>query len=196
MKSKTEEVKLVAYELNELSMEDAFFEDTAFIGIVSNEAAYRLCWLINEQLDYEFSCKPEHTSELLEKGATIVKGIPQVKGNAGNKAKKKGVQVADDITYYLPVFECKIDDSSCKHLIYKLKATALTKAPGLFDATENNEPSLLPEISEMDFLWSVQSSTADDDAARIASLLPSIEGILKAEVVPRIRLENLKNLLL
>ena len=94
-------MSVTKYKLDEAFMEDAFFEDTALIGIVSGLPAYRLCWMLNNYFDIEFACEPDMTLAL------------SVKGNIS----------------YLPVYQYQFKNSPDRYLLYKLKVDNVSLLP-------------------------------------------------------------------
>lgn len=83
------------------AMQDDFFADTAMIGIVSAEPAYRFCWILNNYFDIEFRNYPEQNISV----------------------KKK------DNTYYFPTYQHDVPNSNYKYLLYKLKSGKETLLP-------------------------------------------------------------------
>lgn len=79
------------------------------------------------------------------------------------------------------VYTCEIDHSGCRHVIYKVKT--------------NNE-SLLPELKELDYLWLIQSQTAEQQARDIVSYLRVMPDVLLAQVLSADRLKSINHLLL
>lgn len=90
------------YKLDEVSMEQAFFEDTAIIGMVSSLPVYRLCWMLNSYFDIDFVCEPDMTVELVAKGGTST---------------------------FLPVYQYQFPNSLNRYLLYKLKAENASLLP-------------------------------------------------------------------
>ena len=87
--------------LDDIAIEDSFFEESSLVGISSVLPAYRLCWLLNRHFDVQFICEP---------GMTII----------SNKS---------EMTYYYPVYQYEIPDSCFRHVIYKLKSENLSILP-------------------------------------------------------------------
>ena len=138
--------------LDESAMEDAFFEDTCLLGLASALPPYRLCWMLNEHFDINFTCEPEMTLESTKK----------------------------DNKYYYMIYEHQLENSSNRYLLYQLK---------------NNNVSLLPEISTVDYLWLIQSGESEQDAAEIAEELKKVPDIQFSRIIERAQLKNVKSLL-
>ncbi len=142
--------------LNEALMEEEFFEETSLIGIACALPAYRLCWVLNDLFDIEFTCETDMTISL---------------------TGKKG-----DELQYLPVYQYLLPNGVNRYLLYKLKA--------------DNNLSLLPEIGKMDYMWLVQTSDHEKDAAEIITRLKRSPDIVLSQALERTQLKNLKNLLI
>jgi hypothetical protein len=85
-----------------------------------------------------------------------------------------------DIERYFSVFQYCAPLSGCTHLIYQLK---------------NDKEALLPEVKQLDYLWLIQCSTADEDAHTIANHLRDINEIQLAQILSLDKLKNHNNLL-
>ena len=85
-----------------------------------------------------------------------------------------------DNDYYYLMYEYQLPNSSNRYLLYQLK---------------NNNVSLLPEISTVDYLWLIQTGTPEDDAAYLAEELRNIPDIQFSRVIDRDQLKNVKSLL-
>ena len=83
------------------AMQDDFFADTAMIGIVSAQAGYRFCWMLNKHFDIAFKNYPEQNITF----------------------KKK------DNTFYYPTYQYDLDNCDHKYLLYKLKSGNETLIP-------------------------------------------------------------------
>lgn len=79
--------------LNMELMQEDFFEETALVGIVSAQPAYRLCWLINNHFDINFIRDPEQVIDFKKKTETI----------------------------YFAIYLCELPNSSNRYLLYQLK---------------------------------------------------------------------------
>ncbi len=79
--------------LDTAAMRDDFFDEAAFVGIVSAEPAYRFCWLLNNHFDINFIRDPEQNVSFLKKE---------------NK-------------FHFQVYQCHLPNSFHKYLLYKLK---------------------------------------------------------------------------
>jgi hypothetical protein len=78
-------------------MESGFFSGSALIGIQSQDAGYHLCWKINEQFDFNFTCDPD-TCIAYKKNESFI---------------------------YFPVFQYVVPNSSELFLLYQVKRTRL-----------------------------------------------------------------------
>lgn len=79
------------------------------------------------------------------------------------------------------VYTCEIDHSGCRHVMYKVK---------------NNNENLLPELKELDYMWLIQSQTADEQAQELVAHLRNIPDVLLAQVLSTDRLKSINHLLL
>lgn len=155
--------------LDELKMEDAFFEESTLVGIVTGLPAYRLCWMLNNLFDIEFVCEPDMTIDLKqEKKQDLFSDMGM------------NLPGTDQDTVYLPVYQYMVPNSMDRYLLYKLK-------------TDN--AVLLPELPRMDYLWLVQTWNHEEDAANIISELRKLPDIVLSQILERAQLKNLKNLL-
>lgn len=155
--------------LDELKMEDAFFEESTLVGIATGMPAYRLCWMLNNLFDINFVCETDMTITIL-----------QAKKQDLFADMSMNLQDTDQEMVYLPVYQHQIPNSIDRYLLYKLKA---------------DNASLLPEIPRMDYLWLVQTWNHEEDAANIISELRKLPDIILSQVLERGQLKNLKNLL-
>ena len=89
--------------LDESAMEDAFFEGTCLLGIVSALPPYRLCWIINRYFDIDFACMPD---------MTLISSKKQVE-------------------YYYMIYEHCLPNSEHRYLLYQLKNKNLSLLPEL-----------------------------------------------------------------
>lgn len=96
-------VRKSAKKLNENRMRDHFFEDTAFLGMVSAMEPYFLCWNLNNKLNVDFRCEPELTLEFVHGNETI----------------------------YFPVYQYKIPNSSFTYILFKIRSGNHSLLPGL-----------------------------------------------------------------
>ena len=85
-----------------------------------------------------------------------------------------------DKQFIFPVYVYNIPNSEHKYLLYKLK-----------HAVE----SLLPEARQLDYLWMVQTDTAEEDALEIVTELKKLSDIQLSVVLDPDQLDNLNNLL-
>ena len=60
---------------------------------------------------------------------------------------------------------------------------------------KKDKQTLLPETKGLDFLWMVQSSTSETQAARISNLLRTLPQVQMAQVLDTSRMRSLNNLL-
>lgn len=82
--------------------------------------------------------------------------------------------------HYFPIYQYAIPLSGCRHLMYKLKS---------------DKEALLPEVKQLDYLWMIQSSTAEHEAHIAAQQLRDIPDIQLAQIIDIDKLKNLSNLL-
>ncbi len=188
-------------ELNGTAMEYEFYEDSMLIGIVCSEPAYRLCWLINKYFGYNFICEPEMTSVLVvedtsarktTKGKKAVELLPKPE-DAGTK--KKNATKKKELTYHMPVFQFQLPNSNFRHLLYKLKAEAIVESPDLFTEQTVENPSLLPEFMEFDYMWYIKTGSYESDAEKIQAKVLNIQQVKLAEIIEPLQLVNPENLL-
>jgi len=78
------------------------------------------------------------------------------------------------------VYEYRLPNSANRYLLYQLK---------------NNNISLLPEISTVDYLWLVQTFEYEEDAQAIASSLRSLPDIQFCQVIDRRQLKRARSLI-
>jgi hypothetical protein len=90
------------------------------------------------------------------------------------------VQKKDKSTYIFPIYQYDLPNSSHKYLLYKLKT--------------GNE-FLLPETRQLDYLWLVQTATAEEDARKITAELRNISQVQLARTLDAEQLKSLNNLL-
>lgn len=83
--------------LDTVEMESEFFSGSALIGIQSQDAAYHLCWKINEHMDFDFFCDPD---------TFITYKTP-------------------DGLIYFPVFQYVMPNSNSLFLLYQLKRSKI-----------------------------------------------------------------------
>ena len=67
-----------------------------------------------------------------------------------------------------------------RYLIYKLK---------------HDKESLLPEVKQLDYLWTIQSNSPEHDASEIANYLRDIPDVQLAQVIMPDKLKNLSHLM-
>jgi hypothetical protein len=90
------------------------------------------------------------------------------------------VQTGKGKQYYFPVYQYCLPLNGYKHLLYKLKS---------------DKETLLPEVKQLDYMWMIQSSTADNEAYEIIQHLRNINDIQLAQILSHDRLKNLSSLL-
>lgn len=83
--------------------------------------------------------------------------------------------------HYFSIYEYNIPLSETRYLLYKLKSS--------------NE-ALLPELKQLDYLWMIQSSSAETDAATFTAWLRDMPEIQLAQTITPDRLKNISHLLL
>jgi hypothetical protein len=84
--------------LSNTAMVEDFLEDTSLIGIVSAQPGYRMCWMINNHFEIDFTCDPDQSITLRKKD------------------RKK-----TESEYVFPVYQFDLPNSYYKYLLYKLK---------------------------------------------------------------------------
>lgn len=82
---------------------------------------------------------------------------------------------------FFPIFQYIPHLSGTKYLVYKLK---------------NDKETLLPEAKQLDYLWLIQSNTADADAQNITQNLRDISDIQLAQIISTDRLKSLDHLII
>ena len=83
--------------------------------------------------------------------------------------------------HFFTIYEYNIPLSETRYLLYKLKCS-----------TE----ALLPELKQLDYLWMIQSSCAETDAAAFTAYLRDMPEIQLAQTITPDRLRNISHLLL
>lgn len=83
--------------------------------------------------------------------------------------------------HYFSIYAYNIPLSETRYLLYKLKSS-----------TE----ALLPELKQLDYLWMIQSSCAETEAAAFTTLLRDMPEIQLAQTITPDRLKNISHLLL
>jgi len=82
--------------------------------------------------------------------------------------------------FAFPVFAYYLPNSEHKHLLYKLK---------------NGPESLLPEARQLDYLWMIQTASAEEDALEILAGLKKMNDIQLSMILDPSDLKNITNLL-
>ncbi len=82
--------------------------------------------------------------------------------------------------HYFPIYQYAEASGSCIYTIYKLKS---------------DKEALLPEVKQLDYIWMIQSSSPDMDAADITQKLREIPEIQLAQVLQPDKLKNINNLM-
>lgn len=90
------------------------------------------------------------------------------------------LQRADGKLHYFNIYQYCVPLNGTRHLLYKLK---------------HNKEVLLPEVKQLDYLWLVQSNTADEDATTYTQYLRDFPEVQMAQIITLDRLKNLSNLL-
>lgn len=88
---------------------------------------------------------------------------------------------AKDQVHFFSLYQYLVPHSSCKHLLYKLRS---------------EKKSLLPEIKQLDYLWLINSFSAEDDVTIITHYLRQLPDVQLAQILDPDRLVNLNHLLL
>jgi hypothetical protein len=92
--------------LDTMAMLEDFFEDTAMIGIVTAQPAYRFCWMLNNYFDINFIRDPEQNLALQKK----------------DKEKKEN-------EYKFPIYCYGLPNCYHEYRLYKLKNGAESLLP-------------------------------------------------------------------
>lgn len=95
----------IKFALNVAAMEDEFFEDSLLVGIASSVSSYRLCFLLNQALNFSFYRKTKMDIEL------------------ASKDKKT--------EFYLPVYQYLSPFNGPRYTLYQLKVVSLRLLPEL-----------------------------------------------------------------
>jgi hypothetical protein len=82
--------------------------------------------------------------------------------------------------HFFSIYQYCIPLNGCRHLMYKLKT---------------DKEVLLPEVKQLDYLWLIQSMSAEEDAGLIARHLRNIPEIQLAQALSADKLKNLSNLI-
>ncbi len=82
--------------------------------------------------------------------------------------------------HHFPIYQFIEPSGSSIYTIYKLKS---------------DKEALLPEIKQLDYIWMIQSSNPDADAADIARKLRDIPDVQLAQVLQPDKLKNINNLM-
>lgn len=90
------------------------------------------------------------------------------------------VQSGKGNQHYFPVYQYCLPLNGYKHLLYRLKS---------------DKETLLPEVKQLDYLWMIQSSAADQEAHEVIQHLRNIGEIQLAQLLSHDRLKNLGSLL-
>jgi len=91
------------------------------------------------------------------------------------------LQPTPDKKYFFSVYQFLLSFSNSRHILYKLK---------------NDTESLLPEIKRLDYLWLIQTSTAQKDAQQNIRRLRQINQVQLAQILQPEKLKNLNNLII
>ncbi len=91
------------------------------------------------------------------------------------------LQIKPGKEFSFPVYKYDMPHSGNNYILYKLK---------------NDKESLLPEVAQLDYLWMVQSKTADEEVQTLSRYLREIPEIQLAQIVTMDRLKNTANLIL
>lgn len=83
--------------------------------------------------------------------------------------------------HFFPIYEYNIPLSETRYLLYKLKS---------------HTEALLPELKQLDYLWMIQSCSAETDATSFTGLLRDMPEIQLAQTLTPDRLKNISHLLL
>jgi hypothetical protein len=82
--------------------------------------------------------------------------------------------------HYYSLYKYSAPLNGNKYLLYKLKC---------------DKESLLPEVKQLDYLWMIQSTTPETDAANLTQYLRDIPDVQLAQVLAADKLKNLNHLI-
>jgi hypothetical protein len=82
--------------------------------------------------------------------------------------------------HYFPIYQYSLPLSGCRNLLYKLKS---------------DKEALLPEVKQLDYLWMIQSPTAEEQAETYMNRLRSIADVQLAQILHTDKLKHLDHLL-
>lgn len=85
------------------------------------------------------------------------------------------VQASPKSQIHFPIYRYEMLINGNNYMLYKLK---------------NGNDVLLPEVRQLDYLWMIQSKSADEDAQAIAQYLREIPDIQLAQILSRDSLKN------
>jgi len=90
------------------------------------------------------------------------------------------IQSSKGKEHYFSVYQYCTPLNGCQHLMYQLKS---------------DKETLLPEVKQLDYLWLIQSATAEEDARAIIHHMRDIGEIQLAQLLSLDKLKNQNNLL-
>lgn len=90
------------------------------------------------------------------------------------------LQATPERQHYFSLYQYDQPLSGCRYLLYKLKS---------------DKEALLPEVKQLDYLWMIQSSTAENQAESIMQHLRTIPEVQLAQILPPEKLKHRDHLL-
>jgi hypothetical protein len=158
--------------LDDVAIQEDFFEGCALIGIACAEQGYRLCWLLNNHFYIDFLRDVDATKSFKAK---------QNKRTGGAKNRVPTTAVPQEVEYFFPVYTYRSPDNETRYNLYKLK---------------DRDETLLPEARQLDYLWRVDTSDAMNDAHKLVQQLKDIPEIQMSTIISPDDLDHPESLLL
>jgi hypothetical protein len=90
------------------------------------------------------------------------------------------LQSSTDRQHYFSLYQYSLPLNGCRYLLYKLKS---------------DKEALLPEVKQLDYLWMIQSTTAENQAEHIMQRLRNIPDVQLAQILPTEKLKHRNHLL-
>jgi hypothetical protein len=90
------------------------------------------------------------------------------------------LQTGEGKETHFSVYQYTLPLSGSRHLLYKLKS---------------EKEILLPEVKQLDYIWMVQSTTAETDAAAFIKILREVPEIQLAQILHPDKIKNISHLL-
>lgn len=90
------------------------------------------------------------------------------------------LQSAAERQHFFSIYQYSLPLNGSRYLLYKLKS---------------EKEALLPEVKQLDYLWLIQSSAADNQAEKIMQYLRAIPDVQLAQILPVEKLKHRDHLL-